>query len=502
MAIPFCLFCFLLTGPGTVQTPSLTACAVDSYLVIFEPDREYYEELNLKEPITGLAAGADLYVLTDRSLFTLDSAAREIKNRSYVPIRYNSIVLLSGRRGQDSMLVALSADEISLVEPNRHNYVNGIALIPGEHEMLLVPQRKAFYLNTRMINGSQIQVFNLPSGRCQRRLKLKTDVIQMLDNDKGSIYLLDTAGCCWKLSPDLRTCRRLLRISSGQPRMYLFGEHIAIVTSSEILLLEAQSGQLLQSKPHASEGSLRLSNTELVTWTNPDPAGNPGGISLIDIVTLTPLRYVNLTTKIISLVPRGQRQVAARIAQGFITIDLVTGAVRELARHLVEPGPPRPRPVSTDSLYYIQVGAYHDPAKARAVIDTAARKGISAFCDSTSTTSFARVRVGGFVNREDAELFGTFYPDKKWIVFAPRYGGAPVKDGSLTAFVSDSSLLVFRHEAGVMHFVRRVDDFYITYSEPVIARDSLLDVGRTDGRRSIFAVIKGALHETIENIQN
>ncbi len=498
--MPLHLFLILLAGPGTVQTPSLTACAVDSYLMVFEPDREYYEALNLKEPITALAAGVDLYVLTNRSLFTLDSAAREIKNRSYVPLQYNSLALLSGRRGQDSMLVALAADEISLVEPNRHNYVNGIGLIPGEHEILLAPLRRAFYLNTRMANGSQIQVFTLPAGRVQRRLKLKTNVIQMLDNGTSTIYLLDTAGWCWRLSPDLRTSRELLRISSAQPRMHLCGEQIAIVTPSEILLLDASSGQLLQSKPHPSEGSLRLSNTELVTWTNPDSVGNPGGLSVIDIATLAPIRYVSLTAKIISLLPRGQRQVVGRTAQGFIAIDLVTGVMHELARHLVEPGPPRPPQLSTDSLYYIQVGAYRDPAKARAAVDTAARKGISAFCDST--TSFTRVRVGGFLNREDAELFGTFYPDKKWIVFAPRYRSAPVKDGSLTAFVSDRSLLIYRHEAGVMHFVRRVDDFYVTYTEPVIARDSLLEVGRTDGRRSIFAVIKGALHETIENIQD
>ncbi|MEO0226108.1 MAG: hypothetical protein ABIL05_04055, partial [candidate division WOR-3 bacterium] len=125
---------------------------------------------------------------------------------------------------------------------------------------------------------------------------------------------------------------------------------------------------------------------------------------------------------------------------------------------------------------------------------------IPAFCDSSSR--FFRIRVGGFINREEAELFNTVFGAKNWLVFTAKDQSRVLPASSLCAFNGQNTLFVFRYDSGTLRLIHKIENFIKDYQGNPVIKDSTIEIRRNDGRKSIFYFKTGGIYEEIRDIQD
>ncbi len=476
----------------------VTAC--NSSLLFFKPGVAKYEVVDLKEKIVDFAIGSNLYVITDRHLLSIDPATKEILNKNYAPYHYSALLLLPSKTGQDSLLILLGSDEISLVQPQRLSYLNGIGIPPGDRAILFTPLDNHLYLNLKKLDHSIIEVYNLKSGR--RESILRTDLVKegLYDHHSEHIYLLDSSGGLKKTSARLKQYKKIFNVSMPATRMYQDNLNLVVITPWELYLIELKSGKLLDSKPMVVDGSLLIPMGKIITFRQPDRLFGRGGLCIIDLETLTIVKHMPWRDSIQSYFLLDENNLVIENDNCFFKLVISNGVTDKLAPSHIFLKPKKEELLVGDSCYYIQIGAFSQADLAKATLQDLIAKGIPAFCDSS--TNLFKIRIGGFANHEEAYLFSCILPYKNWLVYTDKYFDSTMLKERLVPVNDQKTVLVYRFYDGSFDLVFRSSHEMPAYSGSAIMKDSVIELKRVDGKKSYINFKNGGFYEEIQNNQD
>lgn len=499
MILPLLLF-LIDHFVGGARIPSEYIGARDSSLFFFKSGARQYDEVLFKENIVDLALGQYLYLLTDRNLYKIEAGTREIIDQSNLPYHASALRLLASRSGKDSLLILLTSDELSLIEPGRLSYLKGVGIPPGDREILFTQTEGFIYLNLRGLNHSLIEIYGLVNGKRMRGLKLDLIKRGVLNALKGFIYLQDMTGSITKISVNLRSYKKIFSLSDSTAQFLLYGSSLVVSSRTGLHVVDISTDKVTESRPIRIDEALPIDGDRLFAFSFPDSINRLGQANLIDLETMTSLRTFEVSESLKPLFAIDTADIVLEKDGQFVNLAAATGEFFELKPVLATLTSKRRVVRQADSCFYIQLGAFTRRDRAFALVEDLSHKGIPALCDSSS--DLFKIRIGGFIDREDAILCSITYPGKNWLVYTRRDLDWTTEKGQIVALNNQKNLLIFEAGTGIWKLVHSTQNIIDTYRGSAILKDSVVEIDRLDGKKSVLIIKEGGMSEEIKDLQN
>ena len=384
-----------------------SAYLVESTLFTFDKAHDIVGEIALPESVIDCVVDDYVYVATADYLYKIDRAAKQIVDKVPLPLRFNHILLLY----HDIALI--STDEIIILDRANLSFKSGIGIERGDHRPVVSNQKclgagaqRKIYLVSDASNQSTLRIVDLESGKTTRKLRVERIRQSEFDPQQRSFICLEAGQ--WLSVYDLNLRR--------QKRIHLTFEPDIIVTRNDCFSAIAaqgvffltKSGEIVDFQPVQS--LLHISGTVILT---------KDAILWMDTLTMriigmrhnnygiNALFHDSYANHVIGMDGQGRTYLVQNTPRNLVPLT-------RQRRTLI---PALPLAGGVDSLWYLQLGAFSEPANALHTYEEFRRKGVPVIVDSAD---LYRIRFGGFTDKvialdllQKMELNGWLVYEKK-----------------------------------------------------------------------------------------
>ncbi len=362
---------------------------MDSTLFLPEAGRAVVRAVDLHAPIIDCIEADLLYVATDDYLYKIDKEHVTMIDRTPLPLRFNYLAL------HKADVVLVSSDEIVVLDRDNLSFRSGIGIERGDHQPVVKDQSRigdpgARHLYLQSDEGSRtvLKVIDLTQGRVVRRATIERGRQTIYDGITKTLAVLDTKN---DISIFDLTLKRRKRIDlSIQALTFSLHRDGFSVVSNEGTFLVSRNGAMIDCQPIPQ----RLAQAENIYLTK-------SAIVTLDTVTFRPNAWLENKYGVCTLLSaNGSGREIGADAEGLLyRIALDESAVTPIEKRRWRPEQAVAQPVSPDSLWYVQLGAFTDRTNALHMYEDMRRSGVPVLLDSTD---LYRVRFGGFPDKSMA----------------------------------------------------------------------------------------------------
>ena len=383
---------------------------LDSTLLFVSVDNTVINEINLKGPVIDYVYDDFLYVSTANYLYKIDPSEPLLIDKTPLPLRFNYLML----RNHEILLIA--TDEIIILDRENLAFKSGIGIEHGDSRPLIKDQSFASLAaqnNIYLINDagakSTARIVDRHTGASIKKIRM--DRVQSSDYDAKtqSFVILEARDNIVIYDMNMNRQRRIkLQVDALFCSIHPDG---FLVYFKEGILLINHDGQLVDFQP-----------TSLKPCSDGCFALNPAAVICLDKTAVRPSGYLPNENNIIHAYqcPGLTSEIGIDEKQNFYLMTKEPIEITPLARQGMELATSKPILAASDSLWYLQIGAFASATNALQVHNDLRADGIPAFIDSTH---LYRIKFGGFTNKlyglrvtESMNLSGWFVYDQR----APR----------------------------------------------------------------------------------
>jgi hypothetical protein len=384
-----------------------SAYVVESTLFTFDETNDIVGEITLPEPVIDCVVDDFLFLATNDYLYKIDREGKQIVDQVPLPLRFNYILLLY----HDIALV--STDEIIILDRSNLSFKSGIGIEPGDHRPVVRNQKclgasaeYKIYLVSDASTHSTLRIIDLESGKTIKKLRVERIRQSTFDAQDMTFICLEAGQ--WLSQYDL-SMRRKKRIHlTFEPDTLIAGNDCFSAIAAQGIFFLRKSGEMIDFQPVQS--LLDISGTVMLT---------KDAIVWLDTLTMRVIGMRHNNYGITALFRDSYaNHVMGMDGQGrTYLVQNTPGSLLPLTRQRRTLIPALPLAAGADSLWYLQLGAFSEPANALHTYEEFRRKGIPVIVDSTD---LYRIRFGGFADKlaaldlvEKMELNGWFVFEKK-----------------------------------------------------------------------------------------
>lgn len=369
-------------------------------------------ERTLSEIVTDYYVDDFLYVLTPRMLYKLDVNDLSIYDRIPLPQRFNYMTTSS------TNIALITADEIILIDKSKLAYTAGIGTERGDNRPLRVPEHfkppshDVLYLISDSGSKSKLTILDVQTGEVSRRLTLDKVVYYECDCLTRTMKVLDVSNKITTFDAFLHKKESLT--TDVNAHWFTQTDNGYLLSNENGFFSIDATGRITDFLP---ADIVHVQSTDKLV------ALSKQGVLICDPLTLRPQQFIELGRQLIRLVQERADETEYAIVidtlQTFYAIELQTGHV-DILRKEKEEIPIAVQYVDhmdTDSLWYIQIGAFATTENAQNSYDALRQTGLPVYID---TSELYRVKLGGFSNKVDALNLIERTGLNGWFVFQKR----------------------------------------------------------------------------------
>lgn len=389
---------------------ALFLCSVtvlDSSFLVIDATTQRVSEVELEEQIIDHIWADYLYLATPKNLYKIDPSGPTLIDKTPLPMRFNYLIL----KGNDIILVA--TNEVIVLDRHNLAFKSGVGLEYGDHKPLVknqsfatIPANNYIYLVSDAGSQSIVRIIDLRSGRLVKRIR--TDRIRSFHYDvrNKAFVALDVKNNIQIFDPRMN---RQHRITLQMPvnSISIHADGFMVHADQGVLLVDVK-GKIIDFQPipqvFTRSGLLALSRTAIVGF---------------DSTTLRPDGWLLNDQNIVELhaCVDSYRGIGTDPRDNHYLIEHAPMSITPLGMakvHLEWAAPPLAK---SDSLWYLQLGAFSNPVNALEEHNALREKGLPVFIDSTNLYC---VKLGGFSDKhagldiaDKANLQGWFVYERK-----------------------------------------------------------------------------------------
>ncbi len=328
-----------------------------------------------------------LYILTNRYLYKIDYEHLSINDRIPLPQRFNYLTTDSKN------IILITTDEIIIIDKYNLAFKKGIGIERGDYRPIIPPRQLNTSEKDRIIHliaesgkNSIMKIFDLNNGRLKRKATVRRVLSYEFNPQKRTLTTLDINSNLTVYDINLRKKEVFELDFDG--KWFSCHENGYLVYSREGIFSVNASGKLVDFQPVPIDGNSMDEKFILST---------EHGIMHLDSLTLRPKRFYRNDRKILHLF-----QIRTEDLHYIVTLDnhsdfqainvnTMESTPIEKKKMIIEER--EPTVVSTDSLWYFQLGAFAHYDNALEVYNNFMQKTIPVIIDSAD---LYRVKFGGF----------------------------------------------------------------------------------------------------------
>jgi hypothetical protein len=377
---------------------------LDSSFLVVDVAAQYVSEVELTEQIIDHVWDDYLYLATQKSLFKIARSGPMLIDKTLLPMRFNYLML----KGNDIILVA--TNEVIVLDRNNLAFKSGVGLEHGDHKPIVkdqsfatTPANDYIYLVSDAGGQSIIRIIDLRSGRLVR--KTKTDRIRSFHYDvrNRAFVALDVKNNILIFDTFMKRQRRIeLQVAANAISTHADG---FMVQADQGILLVDTNGNVIDFQPipqaFTRSGLVGLSHTAIVGF---------------DSTTLRPEGWLTNDQKIVQLHPLSgsHHNIGTDAQNNYYLVDHKPISVTPLRLYKAQLKWTTPPLAVSDSLWYLQLGAFSNPANALEEYNAFRQDGLPVFIDSTD---LYRVKLGGFPDKHAGLDIADKLDLKGWFVY-------------------------------------------------------------------------------------
>jgi hypothetical protein len=386
------------------------AIVLDSSFLTVDVANAHVAEVALGEQIIDHVLDDYLYVSTNNNLYKIDPSEPVLIDKTPLPMRFNYLML----KGSEIILIA--TNEVIILDRNNLAFKSGVGLEYGDHQPIVkdqsfatTPVRNYIYLASDAGERSIIRIIDLRSGRLVRRAKI--DRVKSFDYDAKSqcFVALDVKNNI--LIFDLYMSRkRKIELGVAAHAVSIHPDGFLIHYDQGILLMN-QGGNVIdfQPMPHTfnQAGLLVLSREAIIGFDN---------------ITLRPNGWLMNRQNLVQLYPcvSSQHEIGIDPQNNLYIVHQEPMNITPLARKEVQLKRASATLATSDSLWYLQLGAFSNPGNAQLALDALRLNGLPAFIDSAD---LYRIKFGGFLDKFTGLHIAEKMNLKGWFVYEHKLSG-------------------------------------------------------------------------------
>ena len=386
---------------------------LDSIIYSVDLSKMELREQTITGSIIDYSLDDHLYVLTSRYLYKIDPDFLKIKDRIPLPQRFNYITM------NLEHIILIANGEIILLNKNNLAFETGIGIEYGDYRPLTTANhtisnsKNMLHLIASSEGKSVMKVFDLVTGRLLK--KRTTDELRAYEYaaDKNLITILNSKN---KLIAYDMKLNEKNRLNLGIPGdTFISYSNGFLIYNSEGVFFITKKGDIIDFQP------LSITTEEIVERFL---FIIDHGIVYLDSLTLRPKTIFEnemYYSKLFKVQSEGSDySIALDQNKNFHLLDLhaMTSTSMTKAQDKMQERTPELAPITTDSLWYFQVGAFSSYDNAHQMFNELWQRNIPVLIDSTD---LYRIKLGGFYDKlmaisivEQLMLDGWFlYQNKK-----------------------------------------------------------------------------------------
>jgi hypothetical protein len=380
------------------------AIVLDASFLVVDTAGQGVSEVELTEQIIDHVWDDYLYLATQKSLFKIAPSGPMLIDKTLLPMRFNYLML----KGNDIILVA--TNEIIVLDRNNLAFKSGVGLEHGDHKPVVkdqsfatTPANDYVYLVSDAGEQSIIRIIDLRSGRLVR--KTRTNRVRSFHYDvrHRAFAALDVKNNILVFDTFMKRQRKIeLQVPANAISTHADG---FMVQADQGILLIDMNGNVIDFQPIPKTftrcGLVGLSKTAIVGF---------------DSTTLRPEGWLTNDQNIVQLYPfAGSHHDLGTDMQGnYYLIEHKPISVTPLRLYKAQLKWTMPPLAASDSLWYLQLGAFSNPANALEEHEAFRQDGLPVFIDSTD---LYRVKLGGFPDKHAGLEIADKLDLKGWFVY-------------------------------------------------------------------------------------
>ncbi len=367
-------------------------------------DKLSYQELLVKDIIVDYVIDDNLYVLTEKNILAIDITKLQIIDRTPLPQRFNYIT-----NTKDAIII-ISASEIIILNKKNLAFKTGIGIEPGDYQPMVSPtnlhHKDLLYLFTKNDKRTIIKIIDLQKGRTIKT-KNFTEIksYYYLPQEKKFI-ILTTSGLHY-LDTDLKI-KKSIKFEFPGEDFFCYRDYYIIINSQAVCKID-KNGKIIDFQPVLLNNTTR--NSGFVFY-------NTDFIVLIEPFTMRIKNLLENERKIYKMygIDFDQHLCLGRDGE-IVLMDSETGLFKNLLKkeYAIKPLVIKETNFS-DSLFYIQFGAFTETSRAQKFCDSIKQMGLPAFIDSDFNKLY-RIKLGGFSSKELAQSLMEQFGISSWLVY-------------------------------------------------------------------------------------
>ncbi|MGB3340772.1 MAG: SPOR domain-containing protein [bacterium] len=390
----------------TIMTKPLI---IDSIIYAVDLSKMELREQTITGSIIDYSLDDHLYILTSRYLYKIDPDYLSIKDRIPLPQRFNYITANS------EYIILVANGEIILLDKKNLAFKTGIGIEYGDYRPMTTVNHiisggnNMLHLTAKSEGKSVMKIFDLVTGRLIKKKTINEVRAYEYSPNENLIIILDAKNKIVSYDLKLNEKNKLNLDIDGDT--FISYESGFLIYNTEGIFFIAKAGNIIDFQP------LPLTKQEIVEKFL---FVTDHGIVYLDSLTLRPKKIFKGKSDFLKLFrvqsERSDYSLALDQNDDFHLLDLslmtsisLTESEDKMTEKITEL-----KPVSTDSIWYFQVGAFSNYHNAQQMITELRQRNIPVFIDSTG---LYRVKFGGFYDKSKAiELIEQINLDG-WFVF-------------------------------------------------------------------------------------
>ncbi len=380
---------------------------VDSTLYSLDIEHKIVGEINFPRPIIDYVTADFTYIITDDCLYKIDPAGARIIDRTPLPLRFNYALL------RDKEIILISTDEIIALDRTNLTFKSGIGIERGDHRPIIKDQtfigirgQPSIFLLSDAGTRNTVRRVDLESGKTVARATVKRmkDIIY----DPGGLSFIGL-----EIGQDLAIFDLSMKM---QKRKHLNFEAKALASRNGDLCIVSDQGIFLMTREAELIDFQPLPRVRSVCGST---LLTDDAIFWLDSLTFRVGGWLQNRYNITQLLPDASSDypVGVNTHGEMYLIEISQGRVSKLRNYRQELTQILPSSPRTDSLWYLQLGAFSDPANAMQLYEEFRDQRIPVFVD---TADLYRIKFGGFTDKPIAlDILEAMKLDG-WLVFEPK----------------------------------------------------------------------------------
>ena len=399
----------LLSTISLIITIMTKPLIIDSIIYTVDLSEMQLRQQAIAASIIDYSFDDNLYVLTSRYLYKIDPDYLSIKDRIPLPQRFNYITT------NLEYIILVANGEIIILDKKNLAFKTGIGIEYGDYRPLstknniITGGNNMLHLISTSEGKSVIKIFDLVTGRLIKKKTVSELRAYEYSPFENLITTLDIKNRIVSYDMKLNEKNKIDLDIYGET--FISYENGFLIYSTEGIFFITKTGTIIDFQPIPIAKQEIVEKFLLVT---------DNGVVYLDSLTLRPKKIFKGELNFLKLfrVQSEQSDYSLTLDQNnnFYLLDLtmmtsisMTESEDKMHEKIIET-----IPVSTDSIWYYQVGAFSGYNNARQLLDQLKERNIPVFIDSTD---LYRVKFGGFYDRSKAtEIIEQLNLDG-WFVF-------------------------------------------------------------------------------------